>query len=93
MQQCSVTYWTSAFILSKINNTQRTAQSLGVTLDHRMDFYALGAYWMRRTLCVVIFGRIHCKQTVHLIFFTIIIMNMNNKTVASLVWKKYVTGN
>ena len=34
-----------------------------------MDFYALGAYWMRGTLCVVSFGRTHCVQTVHLIIF------------------------
>ena len=54
---------------SKNNNTQRTAQSLGVTLDHRVDFYALGAYWMRHTLCVVIFGCTHCVQTVHVIIF------------------------
>ena len=32
------------------NNTERTAQSLSVTLDNRMDFYALGAYWIRGTL-------------------------------------------
>ena len=32
-----------------------TAQSLSITLDNRVDFYALGAYWMRRALtgCVV----------------------------------------
>ena len=54
---------------SKNNNTQRRAQSLGVTLDHHVDFYALGAFWMRCTLCIVIFGRTHCMQTVHLIIF------------------------
>ena len=54
---------------SKNNNTHRTAQLLSVTLDHCVDFYALGAYWMRHTLCVVIFGRTHCVQTVHLIIF------------------------
>ena len=59
--------------MSKNNNTQtqRMAQSLSVTLDHCMDFYALGAYWMRRMLCVVIFGRNHCVQTVHLIIFAL----------------------
>ena len=45
------------------------AQSLSVTLNHRVDFYVLGAYWTRRTLCVVIFGRTRCVQTVHLIIF------------------------
>ena len=51
---------------SKYNNTQRTAQSLNVTLDHHVDFYVLGAYWM---LCVVIFWRTRCVQTDHLILF------------------------
>ena len=54
---------------SKNNNTQLTAQLLSVTSDHWVDFYVLGAYWMRRTLCVVIFGRTRCVQTVHLIIF------------------------
>ena len=54
---------------SKNNNTEGTAQSLSVTLDNRVDFYALGAYWIRCTLCVVIFRCIHCMQTVHLIIF------------------------
>ena len=44
---------------SKNNNTQHTAQSLSVTLVHRVDFYALDAYWMRvgrllDTLCPVL---------------------------------------
>ena len=54
---------------SKDNNTQRTALSASVTLDHRVDFYALCAYWMRYTLCVVISRHTYCVQTVHLIIF------------------------
>ena len=61
---------------TKNNNTQRTAQSLSVTLDHRVDFYTLGA-WMRRSFCVVIFGRTHCVQTVHLIIFCPIAKTVN----------------
>ena len=57
-----------AISASKIT-TQHMAQSLSAMLDHRVDFYTLGAYWMRRTLCVVIFGRTHCMQTIHLIIF------------------------
>ena len=54
---------------SKNNNTQRTAQSLSVTLDHRVDVYALGASWMGRTLCTLVLDALIAWQTVHLIIF------------------------
>ena len=59
-----------AVTASEINkNTAYGA--ISVTLDHRMNFYALDAYLLRCTQCIAIFGRIPRVQTatVHLIIF------------------------
>ena len=61
---------------SKNIKTQRTAQSFSVTLNFHVEFYALGAYWMRRTLWFVIYGRIYRMQTVHLIIFCPMMLNL-----------------
>ena len=55
--------------VSKNNNTSGREQSLSAMRDHRVDFYALDAYLLYCTLCVVISRSTHCLQTVHFIIF------------------------
>ena len=54
---------------SKNNNIRRSAQSISITHDRRVNRCTLDAYLLRCTSCVVIFARTHYVQIVHLIIF------------------------
>ena len=56
------------------------AQSLSAMMDHRVNFYALGAYWMRHTLCGIIFGLTHRVQPVNFIIFCLIVGDWWNRS-------------